>query len=260
MLKRRRILVVGNWKMNPATLARAEKLFVDVEKTIKNKTLRVDMAIAPPLLYVGALSELSGPQKIEFVAQDVSLYESGAHTGEVSAAMLRSHGIKCSMVGHSERRAAGESDESINKKLHALTAVKSIALLCVGETERDGNGNYFGVVEDQLRAAFLNVKKDEAKRVIVAYEPVWAIGTGENARPEDVEEMRLFINKVLTDLYDRATAEAVRVLYGGSVTPDNAAELLEHGAIDGFLVGGASLEAKKFVEIVKISDHYAKLA
>lgn len=246
--------------MNPATLARAEKLFVDIEKTLKNKTLRADVAIAPPLLYVGALSELSGPQKIEFVAQDVSPHEGGAHTGEVSATMLRSHGIKCAIVGHSEQRASGMSDEKINQKLQALLAVKSSAILCVGEKERDGNGNYFGVVEDQIRAAFLGIKKDEAKRVIVAYEPVWAIGTGDNARPEDVEEMRLFINKVLADLYDRDIAEAVRVLYGGSVTPDNVTELLEHGAVDGFLVGGASLEAKKFVEIVKISDKYAKLA
>ncbi len=246
--------------MNPATLTRAEKLYIDIEKGLKNKLTKADVAIAPPLLYIGALSELAGPQKIDFVAQDVSPYDGGAHTGEVGAAMLRSHRVMCSLVGHSERRAAGETDEEISQKIQALLAVKSSVILCVGERERDGGGQYFTEVENQLNRALADVTKEEMKRVIVAYEPVWAIGTGVNAKPEDVEEMRLFINKVLSDLYDRDTADKTRVLYGGSVTPENAESLLERGKVDGFLVGGSSLEAKKFVEIVRISDHYAKLA
>lgn len=252
--------MVGNWKMNPATLTRAEKLYIDIEKGLKNKLTKADVAIAPPFLYIGALSELAGPQKIDFVAQDVSPYDGGAHTGEVGAAMLRSHRVMCAIVGHSERRASGETDEEVNQKLRALLAVKSSAILCVGERERDGGGQYFTEVENQLNRALADVTKEEMKRVIVAYEPVWAIGTGVNAKPEDVEEMRLFINKVLSDLYDRDTADKTRVLYGGSVTPENAESLLERGKVDGFLVGGSSLEAKKFVEIVRISDHYAKLA
>lgn len=260
MSKRRKLLVVGNWKMNPATLARAEKLFVDIEKGLKGRQTFVELAIAPPLPFITELQQLSGPQKIDFAAQDVSPHEGGAHTGAVGAAMLRSIGVKGAIVGHSERREEGESDELVNQKLSALLEEKSTGILCVGEKERDGQGNYFSLVEAQLEKALEKVKKDDVKRVIVAYEPVWAIGTGENAKPEDVEEMRLFINKVLSDLYGRETAESTRVLYGGSVTPNNAEALLEKGAIDGFLVGGSSLDAKKFVAIVKICDHYAKLA
>lgn len=246
--------------MNPVTLARAEKLYVDIEKGLKNKLAKVDVAIAPPLIYIGALSELAGPQKIDFVAQDVSVHDGGAHTGEVGATMLRSHKVMCAIVGHSERRGAGETDEEVNLKLKSLLAVKSSVILCVGERERDGGGQYFNVVESQLQNALADISKSDIKRVIVAYEPVWAIGTGVNAKPEDVEEMRLFINKVLSDLYDRDTADRTRVLYGGSVTPENTESLLKTGKIDGFLVGGSSLEAKKFVEIVRICDHYAKLA
>lgn len=246
--------------MNPATLTRAEKLYIDIEKGLKSKTAKVDVVIAPPILYIGALSELAGPQKINFAAQDVSWQEVGPHTGEIGASMLRSHGVMCSVVGHSERREAGETDEEVNKKIKALLNVKSTAILCVGERERDGGGDYFSTVEDQIRGALEEVAVEDLKRIIIAYEPVWAIGTGKNAEPEDVEEMKLFINKILSDLYGREVAEKTRVLYGGSVTPDNTEDLLKIGKVDGFLVGGSSLEAKKFVEIVRISDHYAKLA
>lgn len=260
MSKRRKLLVVGNWKMNPATLARAEKLFVDIEKGLKGRQAFVELAIAPPLPFITELQQLAGPQKIEFAAQDVSAFPGGAYTGSVGTSMLRSIGVRCAIVGHSERRKEGETDEQVNEKLRSLLAEKLTGILCVGETERDGQGDYFSLVEEQLGKALEGVTKEDIKRVIVAYEPVWAIGTGKNARPEDVEEMRLFINKILTDLYGREAAEGVRVLYGGSVTPDNAEGLLEKGAIDGFLVGSSSLDAKKFVAIVKMADHYAKLA
>lgn len=258
MKKRPKPLVVGNWKMNPGTLARAEKLWLDTQKGLSGRQAHSDVAVAPPLLFVGNLKELAGSQKIELVAQDVSEYDAGAHTGEMSVSMFRSIGIKCSIVGHSERRADGLSNADVNKKILATLNAKSTAILCVGERERDGQGNYFSFVEEQIKSALLDVPTAGLRFVVIAYEPVWAIGTGENAVPADVEEMKLFIQKVLSDLYDRNTAERVRVLYGGSVTPDNVEELLEVGGVDGFLVGGASLETKKFVEIIKITDKYAK--
>lgn len=259
-MKKKRPLIVGNWKQNPATLARAEKLFLDVQKGISGKIKDVNVAIAPPILFVVDLKELAAPQKIDFLAQDVSSQDGGAHTGEVSASQLRSIGIKCSIVGHSERRSVGESDELINKKLHGLLSLHSSIILCVGEKERDGSGDHFNVVEEQLEADLVGAKEADLKNIIIAYEPVWAIGTGKNATSADVEEMKLFIQKVLSDMYGRKEAEAVRIIYGGSVNPDNAEELLKEGKADGFLVGGASLEPKKFIEIIKIADKYAKMA
>lgn len=252
--------MIGNWKANPATLARAEKIFVDFEKALAGRYSAVDLVVAAPLPFVKDLSELAGPQKIAFFAQDVAHVENGPHTGAVTASMLRSVDIKGSIVGHSERRAVGESDEQINFKIKSLLAANSFAVLCVGESERDGQGNYFSIVEEQIGRGLSGISASDMKKVVIAYEPVWAIGTGDNATPSMIEEMRLFINKVLTDQYDRATAQHVRVIYGGSVDPDNAEEILKEGDVDGFLVGGSSLEPKKFATIVKIADHYAKLA
>lgn len=259
-MKKKRPLIVGNWKQNPATLARAEKLFLDIQKGIGGKIKDVSVAIAAPVLFVSDLKELAAPQKIDFLAQDVSSQEGGAYTGEVSASQLRSLGIKCSIVGHSERRVAGETDELVSQKLHQLLSVRSSVILCVGENQRDGSGDYFNMVEEQLEADMVGVKVADLKNIIIAYEPVWAIGSGKSATPADVEEMKLFIQKVLSDMYGRKEAEAVRIIYGGSVGPDNAEELLKEGNADGFLVGSASLEPKKFVEIIKIADKYARLA
>lgn len=246
--------------MNPATLARAEKLWLDVQKGLKGRRAVAEVAIAPPLLFMTDLQELASPQTVDLVAQDVSQEESGAHTGEVSASMLRSIKVRASIVGHSERRAAGESDELVAKKVRALIAGKSTAIVCIGERKRDGMGDYFSFVEDQIRVTLSGLDIKELKHIILAYEPIWAIGTGDNARPADVQEMKLFIQKVLSDMFGRTAALSVRVIYGGSVTPNNAEALLREGAVDGFLVGGASLEAKKFVEIIKIADKYEKFA
>ncbi|MCB9818787.1 triose-phosphate isomerase [Candidatus Nomurabacteria bacterium] len=258
MKKRVRPFIVGNWKMNPATLARAEKIWVDVQKGLVGRKGQSDVAIAPPLPFIIDLKEMAGPQKIEFVSQDVSFHPEGAHTGEVSVSQLRSFGVKCSIVGHSERRADGETDQMINRKVLALHEVKSSAIICVGEKSRDSTGDYFNVVEDQLSATLAGVKVEDLSRVIIAYEPVWAIGSGKNANASQVEEMKLFIQKVLSDIYPREKASMVRIIYGGSVNEDNAEELLKVGTVDGFLIGGASLDAKEFVSIIKIADDYAR--
>lgn len=258
MKKRFKPLIVGNWKMNPATLARAKKIWVDVQKGLVGRKGQSDIAIAPPLPFIIDLKEMTGSQKIDFLSQDVSFQLEGSYTGEVSAAQLRSFGVKCSIVGHSERRASGETDQVVNAKVLALHAVKSSAVVCVGEKTRDSTGDYFNDVEDQLIASLAGVKVEDLVRVIVAYEPVWAIGTGKSANSSQVEEMKLFIQKVLSDMYPREKAASVRIIYGGSVTENNAEELLKVGTVDGFLVGGASLDAKEFVSIIKIADAYAR--
>lgn len=260
MKKRLKPLIIGNWKANPATIARAEKILVDVQKGLVGRKGQSEIAVAAPVLFVGELKALAGSQKIEFVAQDVSSLEEGAHTGEVTVAMLRSMGVKAAIVGHSERRARGESDAEINLKVKALHAAKSTAIICVGESQRDGTGDYFNTVEEQLTSGLVGIEPENLKHLVVAYEPVWAIGTGKHATAAEAEEMRLFIHKVLSDIFPREEAETVRVIYGGSVSPENVEGLLSVGRLDGFLVGGASLVAKDFVEIVKIADQYARLA
>lgn len=260
MTKRLKPLIIGNWKMNPATLARAEKIVVDIQKGLTGRRGQTEIAIAPPLPFISELEQLAGSQKIAFVAQDVSAETEGAHTGEVGVSMLRSLKVKAAIVGHSERRAAGERDEQVNAKVKALHSMKSTAIICIGERERDAVGDFFNMVEEQLIASLVGVNEEDLKHTVIAYEPVWAIGTGKNATAAEAEEMKLFIHKVLADLYTRETAATVRVLYGGSVRADNAEELLRVGQVDGFLVGSASLNAKEFVAIIKIADQYANFA
>lgn len=259
MTKRLKPLIIGNWKMNPATISRAEKLLIDIQKGLSGRKGQSEIAIAPPAPFISSLDELGGSQKIAFVSQDVSHKDEGAHTGEFGVSMLRSIGVKASIVGHSERRAEGETSEEVAKKVATLLALKSTAIVCVGEEKRDSSGDYFMEVESQLCESLKGIKEEDLKNIVVAYEPVWAIGTGKNASPTIVEEMKLFIQKTLSDMFSREKASKVRVIYGGSVVADEAEDLLKIGGVDGFLIGGASLRAKEFVEIIKIADQYAKM-
>lgn len=260
MTKRLKPLIIGNWKMNPATEARAEKIIVDIQKGLKGRSGASEIVVAPPVIFLTELQQLSGSQKLTFAAQDVSVLESGAYTGEIGVSMLRSVGVKCVIVGHSERRELGDTDDIVKAKLARVIDNKLTAILCVGERERDRSGDYFNTIENQLTHALADIKVADLKHVVIAYEPIWAIGTGVNATPEQAQEMRLFIQKVLADIYGRAGAEGVKIIYGGSVNSNNVEDLLKVAQMDGFLVGGASLEAKEFVSIIKIADQYARLA
>ena len=257
-MKKHTPLVVGNWKMNPATLAKAKKLFVDIRTKLKQRPKYVKPVIAPPFPFISEIERLSPSRRIELAAQDVFFESIGAHTGEVSVPMLKSVGVSMVIVGHSERRARGESDDEIYRDVQAVLGAKVTAIICVGERERDAQGNYFSVVEAQLRAALRDVDAKELKRIVIAYEPVWAIGTGKTASAEDAHEMKLFIQKLLTDRFSRKAADTVRILYGGSVKKGNAAELLHIGGVDGFLIGGASLKAAEFIHIINTAEQYAK--
>lgn len=244
-------VVIANWKMNPQTSEAAKRLASDIKKALgKHNDVRV--VIAPPTVFLQTVhSTWGGGKAFALGAQDANPEKLGAYTGEVSIPMLRGFDVEYVIVGHSERRRAGESDEAIQKKVAAVIKSGIHAVLCIGETDRDHGAQYFGEIERQIRSACAGLSRAKLTHLTIAYEPVWAIGTGNTATPGDVHEMRLFIEKTLSDIYGRNYAQKVRVLYGGSVNDKNALELMRDGMVDGFLVGGASLRAKEFSDIVK---------
>lgn len=233
-----------NWKMHPATIGKAKELFIDTKKATKNAK-RATIVVAPPFPFLAELRKLSVRTHMYLGAQNVHAEKTGAHTGEVSVPMLQSLDVSYVILGHSERRATGETDGVINEKVRGALKAKMQTILCVGETSRDQSGSFFNFVEDQVRTALAEVPAAHIKHLLVAYEPVWAIGTGDHATPLQVEEMRLFIKKVISDIYSRATAEKINILYGGSVDGKNIETFLMETSCDGFLVGGASLKEKE---------------
>lgn len=246
-------LIVGNWKMNPQSIAVAKTLFYDVQKSVA-RVRGVDVGIAPPSIYLAELRPFAKGKRLRLAAQDMFWEQKGAYTGETSPAMLKSVGVKYVIVGHSERRASGETDEEVNKKVIAALKAGLDIIVCVGEKKRDTNGNYLEHVEKQVRAALAGVAKSKLAHVVIAYEPIWAIGTGKNATPHDAHEMKLFIQRVLTNMYGRPVLSKMRILYGGSVNEKNAESLLVEGMVDGFLIGGASLRAAEFATIIKMAS------
>lgn len=243
------MLIAGNWKMN-TDLAEAVRLASDVARAIDGGGA-VTVAICPPFVSLEAAAEITRDTPVRLGAQNMHEAESGAFTGEVSASMLASVGCDYVILGHSERRQLfGETDEGVNRKLKAALQHGLVPILCVGETlQQREAGNEERVVGEQLRAALDGVRIDEASDLVVAYEPVWAIGTGKTASPEQAQAMHRFVRERLADALGE-TGRAVELLYGGSVKPDNAAELFAQPDIDGGLIGGASLDAASFAAIV----------
>lgn len=236
--------------MNPQTDTLAVKLAKDLRPLLA-KVKDADVVVAPPFVYLESVAEILDKKGVLLGAQDVHHEKFGPHTGEISIPMIKSLGATYVILGHSERRARGETDEQVHTKLLAVLQSGLVPVVCVGEKTRDANGQYLSSIEAQIRSALKDVPAAKVKQVVIAYEPIWAIGTGNNATPADVREMSLFIEKVLTDLYGRASAQKVKVLYGGSVNEKNARELFAEGMMQGFLVGGASLHADSFSSIVK---------
>lgn len=249
--------VIGNWKMNPTTVADATRLVLGIGKKFPRPKSTV--MVAPSYLHLGEVKRvLKKPYRM--CAQDVFPGEGGPHTGCVSARMLLAQGVTSSIVGHSERRAQGETNDMVGEKTRALVALGMMPIICVGETDRDHHGKYYSYVEAEVRAALLGVTKKQLANIVIAYEPVWAISTGDGkgqtATAEHAHEMKLFIQKVLVELYGRPAALAVPIIYGGSVNAENADDLMKNGAIDGFLVGGASLKVDTFISIIKTVEAY----
>ncbi len=247
----RKLFIAGNWKMN-LSRAGAMDLAAALAEDI-GSIHEVDLAVAPPFVYLMSVGDALGMCRIELAAQDVFYEDDGAFTGEISADMLKDVGCRYAIIGHSERRhVVGESDELINRKvLKALSEAMEV-IFCVGELlEQREAGQTLEVVKRQVRVGLEGVSPPDAARVTVAYEPVWAIGTGRTATPDQAQEVHAMIRGLLGELYDADQAEAMRIQYGGSVKPDNAADLLSQADIDGALVGGASLKAVDFAAIVR---------
>ncbi|NCN04604.1 MAG: triose-phosphate isomerase [Spirochaetales bacterium] len=246
----RNYYIAGNWKMNKTPSEGAA--FVK-ELAPKVAGAKVKVLVAPSFAALQAVGDALKGTNVLLGAQNMAAEESGAHTGEVSPAMLKDLGVKVVILGHSERRAIyGETDQLINKKVKLALAQGFEVILCVGETlpERE-SGKAVSVTLGQLSAGLKDVQAEEMKNIVIAYEPVWAIGTGKTATPQDADDMHKEIRQNIGSLYGPPAAEAVVIQYGGSVKPDNAKELLSMPNIDGALVGGASLKVSDFEAIVK---------
>ena len=251
MHKDRNLTIAGNWKMNN-TVAAALALVNDLKVALANVT-EVDIVVCPPFTALSEVAKALGSSNIRLGAQDMSEHNAGAYTGEIAAEMLKELSVRCVILGHSERRQYHqEPDALVARKARAAHAASLQPIICVGETlsQREA-GQMEKVLATQVRGSLTGLNTDQMVETIIAYEPVWAIGTGRNATPAQAQEAHAFIRHILHQMADDTTAERVRIQYGGSVKPENAAELMSQPDIDGALVGGASLDPRSFVDIVK---------
>jgi len=245
----RRKVVAGNWKMN-MTDPEAVELVRQLKESLKFFK-EVELVVCPPFTSLCSTSKVLTNSNIGLGAQNLFWESSGAYTGEVSAEMLLSVGCKYIIIGHSERRQYfGEDNQSVNRKVKTAIERGLTPIMCVGERlEQREAGKTEAVVEDHIRGGFEGLSSHEVGRAIIAYEPVWAIGTGKTATPEQANEVHLFIRELIKELYDADLSSRTRILYGGSVKPENARSLIEQPELDGFLVGGASLKAESFAAV-----------
>ncbi len=249
----RRVIIAGNWKMNK-TILEAIDLVNGLKRELSDIE-NVDIVVIPPYTALSEIRDMIIDSNIELGAQDVYWEEKGAFTGEISPLMLKDAGAKYVVIGHSERRAYfGETNKAVNKKIKAALGAGLLPIMCVGERleEREA-GKTFDVVREHVQMGLEGISSDVVPNIVIAYEPVWAIGTGKTATPAQAEEVHNYIRKLLRDMYDEAVSNEVRIQYGGSVKPDNIKELINQKDIDGALVGGASLKVEEFVPIVRES-------
>lgn len=243
-------LIVGNWKLNPRSLKEAKKIFGDFKKQ-KTINKNVTTVFCPPFVYINELKKSYSGSKIFFGAQDSFWEHDGAFTGEISNAQLLDLGARFVIIGHSERRALGETNEQVSKKIFAALVAGFHVILCVGETERESSGEYLKFLIREIHESLNGVPKNKLKKLVIAYEPIWAIGKGNKAMDaKDMHFMKLFIQKQLIKLFGSNVAKSVPVLYGGSVDSENASEFTTLGEADGLLVGRASLNPFEFSKII----------
>lgn len=244
-------IVAGNWKMNK-TVGEAVELAGRLKQNLRDISGR-EIVICPTYISIVVVREVVKNSNIKLGAQNAYFEKSGAFTGEVAAVMLKDAGCDYVIIGHSERRQYfGETDESVNKKMHAAFNAGLIPIVCVGETlsQREKNET-FTVIDGQVKIGIAGLNIDQAKKLVIAYEPVWAIGTGKTATPQQAEDVHAFVRKIYGGMYGKDASESVRILYGGSVKPDNVSEIMKQPDIDGSLVGGASLKADDFIKLVR---------
>jgi len=247
----RKPIIAGNWKMNK-TIGEA----INLVKTLKDRladVTGVEIIVAPPFTALFAVSEVIKGSNIKLAAQDMYWEKSGAFTGEVSPLMLKDAGCEYVIIGHSERRQYfSETNESVNNKVKAAHQYSLKPIVCVGERlEERESGTTSDVIKDHVTNGLKGLTEEQILNTVIAYEPVWAIGTGKTATPEQAQEVHKFIRNLLTEMYSSSVAEKIIIQYGGSVKPDNIAQLMAEPDIDGGLIGGASLDADSFMKIVK---------
>jgi triosephosphate isomerase len=248
----RRKIIAGNWKMHK-DLSESQNLISKLINELRNENVNCDIIICPPFTSLSEAAGLVKNTKLKLGAQNMHFEDKGAFTGEVSAAMLKSAGCEYVILGHSERRAIfGESDEMINKKIKKALDTGLKPIFCIGETlQQRESGIMNDVLKHQVTEGLQHISKGEMEKVVLAYEPVWAIGTGVTATPQQAQEVHVFVRKLISSIFGEDTAENLVTQYGGSVKPDNAGELLSQSDIDGALVGGACLESDSFLKIIK---------
>lgn len=249
-------IVAGNWKMN-LNLSEGSKLVEDILEGMPALSAETEVIIAPPCLHLTSIASLlADQQQVKVSAQNCHTDIKGAFTGEVSAAMLIQSGIGTTLIGHSERREyCNETDEILARKVNAALAAGMQIIFCCGEAlEIRKNGTQNDWVHAQLQSGLFHLGAEAMKQVSIAYEPIWAIGTGETATTEQAQDMHSFIRRTLIDKYGQAVADNISLLYGGSCKPDNAAELFACKDVDGGLIGGASLKAEDFLKIIAASN------
>ncbi|MFH1577993.1 MAG: triose-phosphate isomerase [Candidatus Omnitrophota bacterium] len=254
----RRLIIAGNWKLYK-NIPEAIELANGLTRQLHDVD-NLDIVLCPVFTALSSVSEVITDSNIGLGAQDVYWQEEGAFTGEVSPLMLKDAGCKFVIIGHSERRQYfSETNDTVNKKIKAALKSGLIPIVCVGETlaQREENKT-LEVIKEQLRGALADISSEEAEGIVIAYEPIWAIGTGRNATAAQAEEVHKYIRNLLAEMYNHSMSAAIRIQYGGSVKPENIGELIEQPNIDGALVGGASLKVETFSQIVKVCQGVKK--
>lgn len=243
-------ILVANWKNHPSSLLEAQKLLKDLGK-LRLLYKKLSLFIAPPLPYMESVA--SKAKGFAHLASQDLFIDKGTYTGETTLEVLRSFGVKLAILGHSERRALGETSEMVAKKVQAALKAGIVPLVCIGEKTHDADGEHFEYIRNELKVSLGNLTKQSAAKIVVAYEPAWAIGkTAVDALPPaELAQSVVFLKKVLADLYGRSVAEKIPILYGGSVEPDNAGELMRNTSVRGFLVGHASINHRSFESIAR---------
>ncbi len=249
----KRKIIVGNWKMRPVHLDEAKRVFGAIKRTAV-KLSSTHVVICPSFTYIDALRAKRGPAVVGIGAQNAYFEQEGSFTGEVSPTMLHDMGVTHVILGHSERREMGETDEMISKKVQAVLDAGMHPILCVGEKERDAQALYLNTLRTQIKNSLAKIPKRLAGQLIVAYEPVWAIGAKDPMDPATIQEMSIFVKKTISEMYGHDNGIATPILYGGAVNFRNAGDIIARGGVDGLLVGRESVNAPGFTELLKTVD------
>jgi triosephosphate isomerase len=255
-MEQQKKILVGNWKMNPVTESEVKNIITEIKKG-SGQLKKTDLVICPPFVFMSEVEgQIKNNKNIFLGAQNSHYEDAGAHTGEVSPDMLKSIGCDYVIIGHSERRLSGETDEIVSKKINLVTKKGLTAIVCIGEKTRDEHGEFWHQLKEQILGSLNKVNRTNLKKVIIAYEPVFAIGKseGEALTPALLKEVVIFIRKTLSDLYGRASADKVTIIYGGSVGTKNAESLIVEGGVDGLLLGRESLKPLDFSKIANILE------